>query len=166
MSFAPSSHQDVGFTDAAPTLAVALLADDSMLQVHPLGMRHIKGTGAGRRIAEWRSPGKRAIVRACCNERQVALALSGGEVMYFEMGDQGSLMVRACGYGRHLIGCLVCPSFFYIPSPMPVCQERERKVLGAEITALAIGPIPEGRLRAPHLTVAGGSPPCACCLHC
>jgi len=162
MSCVPSPHQDVGFTDAAPTLAVALLADDSMLQVHPLGMRHIKGTGAGRRIAEWRSPGKRAIVRACCNERQVALALSGGEVMYFEMGDQGSLMVRACGLGSRVTGCLVCPS--YMPPPMPASQERERKVLGAEITALAIGPIPEGRLRAPHLTVAGGpSPPCACC---
>ena len=79
-----------------------------MLQVHPLGMRHIKGTGAGRRIAEWRSPSKRAIVRACCNERQVALALSGGEVMYFEMGDQGSLMVRARVWGGRVIGFEVC----------------------------------------------------------
>ena len=118
--------RETGLADGVPTLALCLLADDSTLQVHPGGMRHIHGAaGAGpKRIAEWRAPGKRVIVRAAVNARQALLALSGGELVYFEVDDGGNL------------------------------AERERKTLGSEITALALGQVPEGRLRAPHAAAA------------
>lgn len=34
---------------------------------------------------EWRSPGKRTIKKCALSERQVVIALSGGEIVYFEM---------------------------------------------------------------------------------
>jgi splicing factor 3B subunit 3 len=37
-------------------------------QVHGAGLRHIK---ADRRVNEWRAPGRRTIMKAATNERQV-----------------------------------------------------------------------------------------------
>ena len=50
--------------------------------MYPEGIRHIR---ADKRVNEWRSPGKRVITRCAINERQVVIALSGGEIVYFEM---------------------------------------------------------------------------------
>merc|ERR1719482_515850 len=72
---------DSGFLATAPTLDVALLADNALLQVHGEGIRHVRGD---LRISEWKTPGRKAIERATANERQVAAALAGGEVIYFE----------------------------------------------------------------------------------
>jgi splicing factor 3B subunit 3 len=76
---------DSGFNGNVPTLRCQLLADDSMLQVYPNGLRHIR---PDRRINEWRAPGRKTIARATTNERQVAIALTGGEVLYFELNPQ------------------------------------------------------------------------------
>ena len=76
----------------------------TVLQVYPEGIRHIR---ADKRVNEWKTPGKRAIGRCAINERQVGvasywegegcllsfdfvlpqvvIALSGGEIVYFEM---------------------------------------------------------------------------------
>ena len=53
--------------------------------MYPGGLRHIR---PDRRINEWRAPGRKTISRAATNERQVAIALSGGEVVYFELNPQ------------------------------------------------------------------------------
>ena len=111
--------KEIGFLESVPTLGAVLLGDDSLLQVHSGGMRLFKA----KRTTQWQSPGKRAVVKAACNARQVVLALSGGELVYFELDEAGNL------------------------------NERGRKGLGAEMTSLALGAIPEGRLRAPHLAV-------------
>lgn len=52
------------------------------LQVYPEGIRHIR---ADKRVNEWKSPGKKTISKCAINERQVVIALSGGELVYFEM---------------------------------------------------------------------------------
>ena len=80
---------DSGFLPTTPTLDVALLADGAMLQVHQGGIRHIR---ADARINEWKAPGKRQVERASANERQVAIALAGGEVIYFELDATGMLL--------------------------------------------------------------------------
>ena len=36
---------------------------------------------------EWRAPGKKQIEKACANERQVVLALAGGEIIFFELDE-------------------------------------------------------------------------------
>ena len=66
---------DSGFLGTCPTLRTQLLTDDSMLQVHPGGLRHIR---ADRRINEWRAPGRRTITKAATNERQVRAGRAGG----------------------------------------------------------------------------------------
>lgn len=53
-----------------------------VLQVYPDGIRHIR---ADKRVNEWKTPGKKTIVRCAVNQRQVVIALTGGELVYFEM---------------------------------------------------------------------------------
>ena len=79
---------DSGFLGTAPTLTAQLLADGSMLQVHPGGLRHIRADG---RVNEWRAPGRRAVTRAATNQRQAVVALAGGELVLFEMNQMGQL---------------------------------------------------------------------------
>lgn len=52
------------------------------IQVYPDGIRHIR---ADKRVNEWKTPGKKTIVRCAVNQRQVVIALTGGELVYFEM---------------------------------------------------------------------------------
>jgi splicing factor 3B subunit 3 len=111
---------DSGLASNAATLRVQLLADDSLLQVTPAGLRHVR---PDRRVNEWRAPGKRRVVRAASNERQVALALEGGEILYFELSPQGMLV------------------------------ETEKKETGCAVAALDLGPLPEGRQRSRFLAV-------------
>ena len=60
---------DSGFLATAPSLLIQLMADDSYVQVHPTGIRHL----LPRRTNEWRVPGQKRIVTAAANERQAGL---------------------------------------------------------------------------------------------
>ena len=113
---------DTGFVSAAPTLAVQQLGEDALIQVHPRGIRHIR---ADRRVNEWPAPQHRSIVAATTNERQVAVALSSGEIVYFEMDpEDGSL-----------------------------AEYDERREMSGTVTCLSLGEVPEGRFRSQFLAV-------------
>ncbi|KAJ5814595.1 nuclear mRNA splicing factor [Penicillium riverlandense] len=112
---------DTGFLSTAPTLAVQQLGEDSLIQVHPRGIRHIL---ADRRVNEWPAPQHRTIVAAATNERQVAVALSSGEIVYFEMDADGTL-----------------------------AEYDERRQMSGTVTALSLGRVPEGRMRSSFLAV-------------
>lgn len=73
---------DSGFLGTTPTLCCSSLGDDALVQVYPDGIRHIR---ADRRVNEWKVPNKKTIVKCAVNQRQVVIALSGGELVYFEM---------------------------------------------------------------------------------
>ena len=73
---------DSGFLGTTPTLSCSALGDDALVQVYPNGIRHIR---ADKRVNEWRAPGKKTVNRCAVNRRQVVIALSGGELVYFEM---------------------------------------------------------------------------------
>ncbi|KAL7057635.1 hypothetical protein AAHC03_016375 [Spirometra sp. Aus1] len=79
---------DSGFLGTTPTLTCSQLGDDALVQVYPEGIRHIR---ADRRINVWRTPGKKAIQKCAVNSRQVVIALTGGELVYFEMDVTGQL---------------------------------------------------------------------------
>jgi splicing factor 3B subunit 3 len=113
---------DSGLAAGVRTLAAARLADASLLQVHPGGLRHVRPDG---RVSEWRAPGRRAVTAAAANARQVAVALAGGELVYFELSAQGMLV------------------------------EAERREAGGDVAALDVAPLEEGRARARVLAVAG-----------
>lgn len=112
---------DTGFLNDAPTLAVQQLGEDALVQVHPHGIRHIR---ADRRVNEWRAPQGQTITEAATNSRQVAIALSNGQIVYFEMDNMGQLN-----------------------------EHQERKQMSSHITSLALGEVPEGRVRSRYVAV-------------
>ncbi|KAE9451386.1 hypothetical protein C3L33_16710, partial [Rhododendron williamsianum] len=85
--------------------------DDSLMQVHPSGIRHIREDG---RVNEWQTPGKRTIVKVGSNRLQVVIALSGGELIYFEVDMTGQLM------------------------------EVEKHEMSGDVACLDIAPVPKG----------------------
>ncbi len=73
---------DSGFLGTTPTLSCSLLGDNALVQVYPDGIRHIR---SDKRVNEWKAPGKKMVMKCAVNNRQVVIALSGGELVYFEM---------------------------------------------------------------------------------
>ena len=78
---------DSGFLGTTPTLSCSQLGNDALVQIYPDGIRHIR---SDKRVNEWKTPGKKAIVRCAVNMRQVVIALTGGELVYFEMDSVSS----------------------------------------------------------------------------
>ncbi|GJR29958.1 splicing factor 3B subunit 3-like protein [Tanacetum coccineum] len=109
------------FLGTTPSLAVSLIGEDSLMQVYPSGIRHIREDG---RIDEWRTPGKQTIVKVGYNRFQVVIALSGGEIIYFEVD-------RATG----------------------LLMEIVKKEVAAEVACLDIAPVPEGMQKSRFLAV-------------
>ncbi|KAH7913267.1 CPSF A subunit region-domain-containing protein [Hygrophoropsis aurantiaca] len=113
--------QDTGFLSSAPTLAVQQIGADALLQVHPQGIRHVL---ADHRVNEWRVPQGKTIVTATTNKRQVVVALSSAELVYFELDLDGQLN-----------------------------EYQDRKAMGSTVLALSVAEVPEGRQRTPYLAV-------------
>jgi splicing factor 3B subunit 3 len=79
---------DTGFLSNGPTIAVQQLRDAGLLQVHPLGLRHVL---PNKTVNEWACPPGTQIVAATTNKRQVVLALNTAELVYFELDTDGTL---------------------------------------------------------------------------
>ena len=112
---------DSGFLGTTPTLSASTIGDDALLQIFPGGIRHIR---ADRRINEWKAPGKHTVTHCAVNSRQVAVALSANELVYFELDAAGQLN-----------------------------EYTDRVNFEADVTCMAIGTVPEGRQRARFLVV-------------
>ena len=112
---------DTGFISTTATLAVQQVGEDALLQVHSKGIRHIR---ADKHVNEWPAPQHRSIVTASTNERQVVVALSSGEIVYFEMDADGNLN-----------------------------EYDERREMTGTVTCLSLGEVPEGRVRSSFLAV-------------
>jgi len=80
---------DSGFELRTATLGVALLGSDILIQIHPKGIRLIRSDG---RIEEWKPPSKKDVIHCDMNERQVVIAMTGGEIAYFELDTYNTLM--------------------------------------------------------------------------
>jgi splicing factor 3B subunit 3 len=112
---------DSGLLTTVPTIALQQIGPDGIVQIHSHGIRHIYGNG---KVNEWNPPNQRIILHAATNHRQIAIALSGGEIMYFELDNTNTLV-----------------------------EFEETIQITSDVTALALGPIPEGRVRFPFLVV-------------
>ncbi|KAG9012521.1 pre-mRNA-splicing factor rse1 [Tulasnella sp. JGI-2019a] len=112
---------DTGFLSSAPTLAVQQIGADALLQVHPHGIRHVL---ADKRVNEWKVPAGKTIVAATTNKRQVVVALSSAELVYFELDLEGQLN-----------------------------EYQDRKAMGSTVLAMSVGQVPIGRQRTPYLAV-------------
>ncbi|EAQ88740.1 hypothetical protein CHGG_05359 [Chaetomium globosum CBS 148.51] len=113
---------DSGFLTSVSTLAIQQIGDDSLAQVHPKGIRHIRSSD---QIIEWPAPQHRTIVATATNQRQVAVALSSGEIIYFELDDADGSLAEYDG----------------------------REEMSGTVTCLSLGQVPEGRLRSSFLAV-------------
>jgi splicing factor 3B subunit 3 len=111
---------ETGFLTASTTIAVQQLGTDSLLQVHPTGIRRVF---ANREVQEWRAPRHKTIIAAATNHNQVVAALSGGELVYFEI-DNNELN-----------------------------EYQGKKELGAGVITMSLGEVAEGRLRTDFLAV-------------
>lgn len=108
-----------GFLSSEPTLAAQQIGQDALLQVHPRGIRHIL---SDKRVNEWSVPNGMTIVAATTNKRQVVVALSSAELVYFEMDYEGQLN-----------------------------EYQDRKAMGSTVLALSVGEVPEGLQRFKYL---------------
>ncbi|XP_063951441.1 splicing factor 3B subunit 3-like [Lytechinus pictus] len=112
---------DSGFLGTTPTLSSSLIGDDALLQIYPDGIRHIR---ADKRVNEWKTPGKKSIVKCAVNQRQVVIALTGGELVYFEMDPTGQLN-----------------------------EYTERKEMNVDVKCMSLATVPSGEQRARFLAV-------------
>jgi splicing factor 3B subunit 3 len=110
---------DTGILSSSPTLSIQQLGSDALLQVHPHGIRHIM---ADRRVNEWKVPPGKTIVASATNRRQVVVALSSAELVYFELDLEGTLN-----------------------------EYQDWKAMGSTIVALSIAEVPTDRQRTPYL---------------
>jgi splicing factor 3B subunit 3 len=111
---------DTGFLSSGPTIAVQQLGKSGLLQVHPHGIRHVL---PDKRVNEWMCPPGRTILCATTNKRQVVIALSTAELVYFELDpDDGTLS-----------------------------EYQDRKELPTNAASLSIAEVPVGRQRTPFL---------------
>jgi splicing factor 3B subunit 3 len=112
---------DSGFLGTMPTICCSQLGENALVQIYPEGIRHIR---ADKRVNEWRTPAKRQIVKSAVNQRQVVIALSGGELVYFEMDQTGQLN-----------------------------EYTERKEMGSDVVCMALASVPIGEIRSRFLAV-------------
>ncbi|XP_067136925.1 splicing factor 3B subunit 3 [Centruroides vittatus] len=112
---------DSGFLGTTPTLSCAQIGDDALVQIYPDGIRHIR---ADKRVNEWKTPGKKTIVKCAVNQRQVVIALTGGELVYFEMDPSGQLN-----------------------------EYTDRKEMSIDVICMALASVPVGEQRSRFLAV-------------
>ena len=117
------SESESRFMPRVPTLAVQLLASSSLVQIHHRGIRLIRRHGS---TDDWEAPQNTTIVAAATNERQIALGLSNGSILYFELEDD------------------------------TLDEYEEQLQLSGTITCMALMDIPEGSRRCPFLAVGCG----------
>jgi splicing factor 3B subunit 3 len=112
---------DSGFLGTMPTLCCSQLGENALVQIYPEGIRHIR---ADKRVNEWKAPSKKQIVQCAVNQRQVVIALAGGELVYFEMDTTGQLN-----------------------------EYTERRDMNADVVCMALASVPVGELRTRFLAV-------------
>ncbi|KAL5410838.1 hypothetical protein PMIN03_005210 [Paraphaeosphaeria minitans] len=125
--------QNHGFFEESSTLGVQQFGQDCIIQIHPRGIRHIRnlqfeeGDAQGNhpKITNWDSPPHRTIVACAANNRQVAIALSSGQILYFECDSDSSLAMA----------------------------EDDDIVLDSTINCIAIPEVPVGSTRANFMAV-------------
>lgn len=116
---------DSGFLSSVSTLNARQMGRDSLVQIHPKGIRYIR---ANKQTSEWKLPQDVYVVQSAINDMQIVVALSNGELVYFEMSDDVE--------GGQLN------------------EYQERKTLTANVTSLALGPVQEGSRRSNFMCLA------------
>ncbi|KAF4333355.1 pre-mRNA-splicing factor rse-1 [Fusarium beomiforme] len=131
---------DSGFLTTVTTLAIQQIGDDGLVQIHPKGIRHLRGA----EINEWPVPQHRSIIAVATNEQQIAVALSLGEIVYFETDSDGSLAdLGRVPEGRLrspvlAVGCEDCTVRILSLDPDSTLENKSIQALTAAPSSLSI----------------------------
>ncbi len=98
---------DTGFKLDESTLLAGVLEGGSLLQVTPGGFRQIFEDGHTK---IWEPPSRRSVVCAAMNARQIAVALSNGDVLYFELDERLEWVEQESMNHNEDVTCLDLPS--------------------------------------------------------
>lgn len=133
-----------GFELGEATLCAGQMGTDSLMQVYKGGIRHIPG-GRADDATEWTPPVPSKILAACCNNAQVVVALSSGDLVYFEIDKVNGLLLEI----EKISGAVV-----------PKGEEESITDNAGDLSimpSLAIPDVPRGRTRATIFAVADGA---------
>lgn len=116
--------ENSGFLDTVPTLNVHQIGSNTIVQVYAIGLKQIFYSKSDEPIksVDWSPPAGIEILFSACTNTQVLLALSNGDVVYFECS----------------------------PETDALSEHQSRKEFNFSITSIAIGDIPSNRIRAPY----------------
>lgn len=119
--------ENSGFIDTITTLDACQTGSDSIVQIHATGLKQIFYSEDDEPVKsiDWNPPPGIEVLFSSCTNTQVALALSNGDVVYFETSPTGDALVE---FSLH-------------------------KEFNASITSISLGDIPKGRLRSPFIIV-------------
>ncbi|XP_053993630.1 uncharacterized protein LOC128884334 isoform X2 [Hylaeus volcanicus] len=140
-----SEVTETNFLRNTATLHVALLEDNSHVQVHQNGIRHLQTQG---RVAEWRPLSGTRIVAASSNRRQVCVSLSWGEIVSFEL-DASNILTEVC---RKTLGHEV-NALSVQPIPLDRARAQFVAVSGLDNSVRLLSLDPEMELRQLALSV-------------
>ncbi|KAF2749667.1 hypothetical protein M011DRAFT_273317 [Sporormia fimetaria CBS 119925] len=123
---------NTGFLEDTTTLGVQQFGEDCIIQIHPRGIRHIRQlqfpnddeAGTTQDLTDWHAPVHRTVVSYASNNRQLAIALSSGDILYFECDADGSL-----------------------------AKAEDEVSIGQNVTCIAIADVPEGYVRSRWMAV-------------
>ena len=79
---------DSGFISTCMTLLVSLIGHNILIQIHSKGIRLIQNDSHSKhnkRVKEWKPPSNKKIIKCACNNQQVIIAMTGGDIAYFEL---------------------------------------------------------------------------------
>lgn len=113
--------QNTQFIRDTFTLKVQQMGPDSVVQVHRKGVRHI---AYDDKVTDWVPPDGLSVEYCSSNVKQLILALSNHELVYFEADETGMLI-----------------------------EFQKRLPVSEQITAIAVGSVPQGLIRCPLLAV-------------
>ncbi|KAF0975772.1 hypothetical protein FDP41_005099 [Naegleria fowleri] len=112
---------DSGFLTNTKTIYAANIGEEDLVQIHPRGIIHIGREG--ERKSGWDS-GNKLVEKATVNGYQIVVALSGGEIIYFEYDTNSGQLINT-----------------------------ETNDMAQDVACLALCPVSEGHTRARFLAV-------------
>ncbi|KAK8194350.1 pre-mRNA-splicing factor rse1 [Zalaria obscura] len=124
--------QDHGLRADVCTIHMAQMGDYGMLQVWDRGFRYLpdssKPDDSNYPAEDWKCPPHRTILKATSNHQQLCLALSSGELLYFEVSEN-SMHIQEYDQGD------------------------DQVTVSGVVQSMSMGQVPAGRQRAPFLVL-------------
>ncbi|KAH3661261.1 hypothetical protein OGAPHI_006668 [Ogataea philodendri] len=117
--------ENSGLNLGSNTLGVFQIGNNSLVQVHPTGVRQIfYQDDSPQKTTDWAPPPGIRILHCTGTNSQLAVALSNREVVYFELDELDRLI-----------------------------EYNEHKEFGSQITSIALGELQSGEARFPYLLI-------------